>query len=91
MNVKDVLTAITMVAMVVLLITLLFTMSVPHYQFQEKTYIVMPGDCLWKIASKFCPKGMDKWEYIDKVYEANKLTTYTLQPGQVLTVFEVKE
>ena len=91
MNVKNTLTAITMVAIVVLLVTLLITAIVPHYQFQEKVYVVISEDCLWDIASKFCPKGMDKWEYINKVYEANDLTTYTLQPGQVLTVFEVEE
>lgn len=91
MNVKNILTGITMVAIVILMVTLLVTAIMPRYHFHEKVYVVISGDCIWDIASRYCPKSMDRWEYIEKVCEANNLTTYTLQPGQVLTVFEVDE
>lgn len=88
MDIKDILATVTMVFVVVLLVSLLATATVTNYQFREQTYVVISGDCLWDIASKYCPNGMDKWEYIEKVRDANGLMTYTIQPGQVLTVFE---
>lgn len=88
MNVKNTLTAITMVAIVIMLVSLFVVALAPKHEFHETTYIVVTGDCLWDIASKYCPKSMDKWDYIYLVYDANNLSSYTLQPGQVLTVYE---
>ena len=72
-------------------LTVLACTSTHKHDFEETTYEVQDGDCLWTIASSYCPKGMDMWDYIHKVYDANGLTTYTVYPGQVLTIYVQKE
>lgn len=91
MNVKNVLTAITMFAIVIFMFASLVVAIIPDARLQETKYVVLDGDCLWSIASEYCPKGMNKWEYIDRVYETNNLSSYTIHPGQILTVFETVE
>jgi nucleoid-associated protein YgaU len=79
----------TIFALVLLIITFCVVSFVPKYTFTETTYVVRSGDCLWTIAEQYCPDSLNVWDYIHRVCDANGLTSYTICPGQVLTVFEV--
>ncbi len=59
-----------------------------NYDFEEMSYTVDYGDSLWRIANDFCPKSMDKREYIDLIIERNNLSDVTLYPGQFLVVLQ---
>lgn len=89
MKMQRILEIITIFAVVILMITACVIAIAPKYSFTETTYVVHSGDCLWTIAEKYCPSSMSKWDYIHRIYDANALTSYTIHPGQVLTVYEV--
>ena len=48
-------------------------------QTKQVTYIVQPNDTLWQIADEYCPKNMDKREYIFNLKKHNGLGDY-IQP-----------
>lgn len=60
----------------------------PAHDFETTTYCVDRGETLWSIAKQYCPDDMDIRDYIKLIINENELTTTTLQPGQILTVFE---
>lgn len=75
-----------------ILIVLFFLIAVlavipDKHEFEETIYTVKGGDCLWDIASDYCPKGMDKHEYIYLVSERNGIKNSIIYPGQKLVVF----
>lgn len=61
------------------------------YDFEETTYTVEKGDCLWYIANEYCPNSMDRHEYIKLIQERNNLENSTIYPGQQLIVYQVQE
>lgn len=61
----------------------------PVHDFETTTYCVDRGETLWSIAKQYCPDDMDIRDYIKLIVRENELTTTTLQPGQILTIFEV--
>lgn len=76
-----------------LILVLMFTFAVislvePDYDFEETTYKVKSGDCLWDIADEYCPDTMDKRVYIKLVKERNNLSDSVIHPGQKLVVFQ---
>lgn len=89
MKLQKIFEIVTIFAVVILMITLLVIAVTPKYSFTETTYVVHSGDCLWAIAKKYCPDSMNTWDYIHRIYDANGLTSYTIHPGQILTVYEV--
>ena len=52
---------------------------------QKKIYIVQPNDTLWEIADEYCPKNMDKREYIFNLKKHNGLGDY-IQPGEHIEI-----
>lgn len=58
----------------------------PEYNFDEQTYIVSDGECLWDIANIYCPDGMDRRHYIDLIQDKNDLSNSIIFPGQRLVV-----
>ena len=50
----------------------------------ERHYVVKPADTLWSIASR--SYGGDVREGVWKLEQRNRLTSATLQPGQVLVL-----
>lgn len=62
----------------------------PDYDFEEVTYIVETGDCLWYIANEYCPESMDKQEYCDLIAKRNSLRGGLIYPGQYLIVYRLK-
>lgn len=54
-------------------------------QTKRITYIVQPNDTLWDIATEYCPKGMNKNEYIFNLKKANAIQGY-IQPGDHLEI-----
>ena len=89
MKLQKVFEICTICTVVFLMITFLVIAITPKYSFTETTYVVRSGDCLWTIAEKYCPNSMNTWDYIHRIYDANSLTSYTIHPGQILTVYEV--
>lgn len=89
MKIKTFIEAVCILLILVLICTLVvMALSEPDYNFEETTYNVQSGDCLWNIASEYCPKSMDKWDYISFVMERNHLTDSVIYPGQCLVVFQ---
>lgn len=52
---------------------------------QKKIYVVQPNDTLWEIADEYCPKNMDKREYIFNLKKANAIDGY-IQPGDHIEI-----
>ena len=50
------------------------------------TVTVHPGDTLWSIASSHTGSGNDVQEIVDRIADANHLSTGTIQPGEHLRV-----
>lgn len=73
--------------LVVLFVALCFSPCETPYDLKEQTYIVESGDCLWRIADTYCPRGIDKREYICLIQERNNLEGCTIYPGQRLIIF----
>lgn len=80
---------IVLLAFVITIIVVLLASATPSHNFKSVKYIVDPGDCLWEIASRFCPSDMSKWDYIEMLCTENNLDSCTIYPGQLLTVFKV--
>ena len=51
------------------------------------TYIVKPGDTIWDIATKNCPKNMDIREWIYKVREINRVD-FLIHPGHEMKILK---
>ena len=66
----------------------IMALTEPDYNFEETTYKVESGDCLWDIADEYCPKSMNKWDYINLVMERNNLDDSIIHPGQRLIVYQ---
>jgi LysM repeat protein len=49
------------------------------------TVVVERGDTLWSIAARYAP-GRDPFATIDEIRQLNRLSDYTIQPGQRLTL-----
>jgi len=47
---------------------------------------VRTGDSLWAIADRFTADGQNVEDTVDRISEANHLTSSTVQPGQQLRV-----
>jgi LysM repeat protein len=52
------------------------------------TVTVRPGDTLWAIAASHSPANADVQEVVDRISDANHLTTGAIQPGQHLRIPE---
>jgi len=50
------------------------------------TVTVHPGDTLWSIASSHTGSGSDVQETVDRIADANHLSTGTIQPGEHLRI-----
>lgn len=71
----------------ILLIAIIFkcTADCNKADLQKNIYVVQPDDTLWKIADEYCPKNMDKREYIFNLKKANAITGY-IQPGDHIEI-----
>ena len=87
MKLKRIIEIICILVLIVMCCSFVVAAFNPKYEFEEEKYTVQSGDCLWYIANDYCPKGMDKWEYIDLVMERNNLSDSIIHPGQTLIVF----
>ncbi len=89
---KKILIEVVCVLLLLVLMCALAAMALftPNYNFEETVYQVQSGDCLWDIADEYCPKSMDKWDYIWLIQERNDLSDSTIYPGQVIIVLVQK-
>ena len=80
--------ALTALALMVALPTLssvrLYAATTQHYA----SVTVQPGDTLWSIAAAHARPTADLQELVDRISDANRLQTGTLQPGQHLRIPE---
>ena len=79
---------LTILVIVCALATAIFAES--EYDFEEDTYSVKHGDCLWDIAEEYCPSTMNAWDYICLIMERNNLKSADIYPGQRLIVYRVR-
>jgi hypothetical protein len=47
--------------------------------------VVQPGDTLWSIAQRHAP-GQDPFDVVDEIRRLNRITDYTVHPGQRLAL-----
>lgn len=88
MKIKTFIETVCILLIVVLICTLaMMARTEPEYNFEETTYEVERGDCLWNIADEYCPKSMNKWDYIKLIMERNNLADSVIYPGQRLIVY----
>lgn len=88
MKIKTFIETVCILLIVVLICTLaVMARTEPEYNFEEITYEVESGDCLWNIADEYCPKSMNKWDYIKLIMERNNLADSVIYPGQRLIVY----
>lgn len=88
MKIKTFIETVCILLIVVLICTLaVMARTEPEYNFEETTYEVESGDCLWNIADEYCPKSMNKWNYIKLIMERNNLADSVIYPGQRLIVY----
>lgn len=88
MKIKTFIETVCILLIVVLICTLaMMARTEPEYNFEETTYEVEIGDCLWNIADEYCPKSMNKWDYIKLIMERNNLADSVIYPGQRLIVY----
>ena len=89
MKIKTFIEAVFILFILVLICTLTaMALAEPDYNFEETTYKVKSGDCLWDIADEYCPDSMDKRDYINLIKERNNLSNSVIRPGQKLIVFQ---
>lgn len=86
MKIKRVIEVLCILALIVMLCSFVIAAMNSKYEFEEQTYTVKKGDCLWYIANDYCPDGMDKWDYIRLIQERNNLSDSTIYPGQNIVV-----
>lgn len=72
---------------VLIIATLSITTRTSGNDYCYDTYIVQPGDTIWDIATKNCPKNMDIREWIFKVREINRVDCL-IHPGQEMKILK---
>ena len=72
---------------VAVLVISVLSLIEPDYNFEETTYVVQTGDCLWSIAENYCPASMDTRDYVSLIMERNGLHNSVIHPGQQLVVY----
>ena len=51
-------------------------------------YKVKKNDSLYKIACEYCPKSIDRYEWIDAVRKINKINKdYIIQPDETIQIY----
>lgn len=77
---------ITSIVGVVILVAMIaaFTRT-KQPQYTTDTVVVARGDTLWSIADKYCPKRMDKRQYIENI-QTDSGCNVNIYPGDVLVV-----
>lgn len=78
--------AAAVVLVFILLLNWVFQPTMDGIEWREETYIVQRGETLWTIAGDYCPKGVDRREWIDEIQALNHLQGSTIYTGQRLTV-----
>ena len=51
-----------------------------------RTYVVRPGDTVWRIAERLAGPGADPRPLVDGIVEANRVDPGALMAGQTLTI-----
>lgn len=75
------------IVLLVILLILYIHIGIATHELSKMLYCVKSGDCLWSIAEQYCPRNMDKREYLYMIAKHNELSSSTIQPGQILTIF----
>lgn len=65
--------------------------STDRAEWQEVDYLVKSGDSLWGVAGNYCPRDVDRRDWIREVRELNDLHDSTIYPGQIITVLAPAE
>lgn len=78
--------AITMIAMVVMVNTIIGTYNAASYSVQDYIFVeVESGDSIWSIAQEHMPAGMDTRRAVHKICAINDIGSVVYE-GQVLKI-----
>lgn len=64
--------------------------TMDEVEWQEERYLVREGDTLWALAGRYCPKDMDRREWIEAVVDLNDMQD-GLRAGDKITVLVAEE
>lgn len=64
-------------------VTMFFAEEPVYY---NQTITVHSGDTVWSIACNWCDDSESVSDVVDRIYEANNLTTHRIHPGQTLVI-----
>jgi hypothetical protein len=62
--------------------------TMDEIEWEEDIHHVKQGETLWYIATDYCPKNVDKREWIAEVKTLNHMENNTLRAGDFLTVLK---
>ena len=78
--------AATFVVAAVLILNYTFLSTMDGFEWQEEVYSVKEGDSLWAVSGEYCPKGVDRREWVNEVQTLNGLAGSTIHAGQEIIV-----
>ena len=70
----------------VLILNWAFQSTLDRIEWKEVSHRVAPGENLWILASQYCPKRVDKREWIYEVRTLNGMQSSTVYPGQEIRI-----
>lgn len=60
--------------------------TAPGDRSRDRTYVVRPGDTVWRIAERLADPGTDLRPLVDGIVEANRVDPGSLMAGQTLVI-----
>lgn len=69
-----------------LIIEIVILCSCNKQEIHTQTYVVTQGDTLWSIASEYCPKNIDKRDYIDELIKLNNIENCMIRANSSIQV-----
>lgn len=82
--------AAIMIIVSVLVLNWAFRPTMDWIEWQERIHEVEKGENLWTISKTYCPKKVDRREWIEEIKALNGLRNSSIHPGQKIIVLEEK-
>lgn len=82
--------AAIMIIVSVLVLNWAFRPTMDWIEWQERIHEVEKGENLWTISGEYCPKKVDRREWIEEIKVLNGLRNSSIHPGQKIIVLEEK-
>ena len=68
------------------LLNFAFRSTMDGIEWQEKMHEVREGESLWAISREYCPKQVDRREWVEEIKTLNGLRDDHIHPGQKIII-----